>query len=133
MPVTGGEILDGLRAIGVGPGMKLMVHSSLKSFGQVEGGALTVIRALMDAVGPAGTVMMPSFNHGEIFHRGRGVYDPFTTPTSNGAIPDAFWRLPGVVRSLNPTHPFACWGRGDRKSTRLNSSHYRSSRMPSSA
>jgi len=120
VPVTGGEILDELRVIGVRPGMKLMVHSSLKSFGQVEGGALTVIRALMDAVGPEGTLLMPSFNHGDIFGESAGVaYEPLVTPTSNGIIPDTFWRQSGVRRSLNPTHPFACWGRdADRYTAR---------------
>jgi aminoglycoside 3-N-acetyltransferase len=55
---------------------------------------------------------MPSFNHGAPFeHDGPGVYDPKQTPTSNGIIPDTFWRMPGVHRSLNPTHPFAAWGR----------------------
>jgi len=87
-----------------------MVHSSLSSFGRVEGGPRAVVRALMDAVGPNGSLMMPSFNHGDIIHRcGNRIYDPLKTPTTNGAIPDAFWRMPGVRRSLNPTHPFACW------------------------
>jgi aminoglycoside 3-N-acetyltransferase len=106
--------------------MRMIVHSSLSSFGRVEGGAVAVVRALMDAVGPGGTLMMPSFNHGEVFRGGRGVYDPLTTPTSNGAIPDAFWRLPGVARSLNPTHPFACWG---RDAIRYTARHHRGLEM----
>jgi aminoglycoside 3-N-acetyltransferase len=111
-PLTRNDILKGLKAIGVRRGMRIMVHSSLSSFGKVEGGSKTVIRALMAAVGTKGTIMMPSFNHATIFDsRGRGIYDPRTTPTTNGTIPDAFWRMPGVRRSLNPTHPFSCWGR----------------------
>lgn len=95
-----------------------MVHSSLRSFGRVEGGAGTVVSALMEAVGAEGTLMMPAFNHGAPFRRGGpGYYDPRTTPTSNGAIPDAFWRVPGVFRSLNPTHPFAAWGRDAERYT----------------
>lgn len=88
-----------------------MVHGSLRSFGRVVGGAPTVITALQEVVTAAGTLMMPSFNHGSIFDPGEpGVYDPLTSPTSNGVIPQCFWQSPNVYRSLNPTHPFACWG-----------------------
>lgn len=84
------------------------MHSSLSSFGRVAGSAPAVVAALMDVITPAGTLLMPPFNHGELFEPGGpGVYDPGATLTSNGAIPDHFWRLPGVLRSLDPTHPFA--------------------------
>lgn len=105
------EIRAGLERVGLGPGARVMVHSSLRAFGWVDGGAPTVIKALMAIVGPSGTILMPSFNHGEPFlPGGPGVYDPANTRTPNGRIPDTFWRMPGVLRSLNPTHPFAAWG-----------------------
>ncbi|NCQ27312.1 MAG: aminoglycoside N(3)-acetyltransferase, partial [Armatimonadetes bacterium] len=44
--VTTAEIVEGLRRLGVERGMKLMVHSSLRSFGHVDGGAEAVIAAL---------------------------------------------------------------------------------------
>lgn len=104
-------LLAALRSLGIEPGMQLMVHSSLSCFGHVAGGAATVIRALMEAVTPSGTLLMPSFNHGGPFGaKGPGIYDPATTPTSNGAIPETFRKMPGVCRSLNPTHPYAAWG-----------------------
>jgi aminoglycoside 3-N-acetyltransferase len=117
--VTRGQILDGLRRLGVAPGMKLMVHSSLGRFGRVDGGALAVIGALQDAVTARGTILMPSFNHGTVFNEGAaGYYDPLSSPTTNGIIPDTFWRQPGVLRSWNPTHPFACWGHDAERYTR---------------
>jgi aminoglycoside N3'-acetyltransferase len=101
-----------LYELGVQAGDGLMVHSSLRSFGQVEGGAKAVIEALMEAVTSSGTLLMPSFNHAVIFKDGGpGYYHPAETPTFNGAIPDLFWRLPGVFRSLDPTHAFASWGK----------------------
>ena len=88
-----------------------MVHSSLSSLGRLEGGAEAVIDALQSILTPHGTLLMPSFNHGAPFEPGgQGVYDPLRTPTTNGAIPDAFWRRADVKRSLNPTHAFAAWG-----------------------
>jgi aminoglycoside 3-N-acetyltransferase len=98
--------------------MGLMVHSSLRSFGQVEGGARTVVEALMEAITLEGTLLMPTFNHGVPFHDdGPGYFDPLTTPTINGAIPNCFWQMPNVHRSLDPTHPFAAWGKHARRYT----------------
>ena len=111
MIITQPEIELGLRALGVTPGMRLITHSSLRSFGEVVGGAPTVVHALMNVVGPSGTLLFPTFNHGETF--GPDFAQPFNpraTRTINGAIPEAFWRMPGVLRSLDPTHAFAAWG-----------------------
>lgn len=108
--------MAGLRELGIEAGAGLIVHSSLRSFGAVRGGARTVVDALMEVLTPAGTLLMPSFNHGRAFlPDGPGIYDSLRTPTSNGAIPDLFWRMQGVWRSLNPTHSFAAWGKEARR------------------
>lgn len=51
-----------LRRLGIGRAMDMLVHSSLSSIGWVEGGAETVIHALLSAVSPAGTILMPALN-----------------------------------------------------------------------
>ncbi|GAH16154.1 unnamed protein product, partial [marine sediment metagenome] len=115
------DIIAGLRELGISAGDGLMVHSSLSSFGYVEGGAQTVIEALQEALTPDGTLLLPSFNHGAAFREGgAGYFDPTETPTTNGAIPDLFWRLPDVRRSLNPSHAFAAWGREARRYTEFH-------------
>ena len=48
------KIIDGLKDIGIQTGMELEVHSSLSSFGFVDGGAHTVIAALKECCGPEG-------------------------------------------------------------------------------
>lgn len=53
-------IVNALRKNGVQEGMCLEVHSSLKSFGHVEGGAEIVISALKESVGSEGTIFMPA-------------------------------------------------------------------------
>ena len=119
--VTRSDIVAGLRRLGIEPGTRLMVHSSLKSFGRVDGGAQTVIEALMEVVTPAGSLMMPSFNHGTAFgDEGAGYYDPAETPTISGTIPNLFWRMPDVYRSLDPTHPIAAWGSDARRYTEFH-------------
>lgn len=60
-PVTTHDIVSGLQQLGVRRGAAVEVHSSLSAFGWVEGGAPTVIQALMDAVGPDGGLIMSAY------------------------------------------------------------------------
>ena len=103
--ISKARLVADLRAIGLRRGMMVMVHSSLSKIGPVAGGPETVVEALLTAIGRTGTLVMPSFNHHEAY-----VYNPLTTPTKNGAIPDAMWRRPDAVRSLQPSHPVAAIG-----------------------
>lgn len=54
------ELVNELKKIGLQVGMEIEVHSSLSSFGYVEGGAETVIEALMECVGKNGSIFMPA-------------------------------------------------------------------------
>ncbi|MGN0738656.1 MAG: AAC(3) family N-acetyltransferase [Treponema sp.] len=54
------ELIESFRKIGLCEGMILEVHSSLSSFGYVEGGAETVISSLMECVGKSGSIFMPA-------------------------------------------------------------------------
>lgn len=54
------DLITKFRNIGITEGMMLEVHSSLSSFGYVEGGAETVIEALMECVGETGSIFMPA-------------------------------------------------------------------------
>ena len=106
MPVINKETLfRDLRALGLGPGDWVAVHSSLKAIGWVEGGPAAVIEALVEAVGPGGTVMMPLFNIAD----GTPI-DLAVRPTYLGLLPETFRKYPGVVRSPNPTHSVGIHG-----------------------
>ncbi len=52
-------LTSAFRDLGVDAGDTLLVHSSYKSLGPVEGGPQTVIDALLAALGPDGTLIMP--------------------------------------------------------------------------
>jgi aminoglycoside 3-N-acetyltransferase len=120
-------LTNGLRSLGLEAGMGIVVHSSLRSFGHIPGGASAVIAALMEALTSEGTLLMPSFNHNRIVEPGwDGYYHPVKTPTINGIIPDTFWRMPEVHRSLDPTHAVAAWGKHAARYTR---NHHRTLTM----
>src|SRR6478752_1107459 len=55
-----GDVVEGLRAVGVEPGDAILAHCALSSFGAVVGGEQTVVEALRLAVGPMGTIVMPA-------------------------------------------------------------------------
>ncbi|MCX7916958.1 MAG: AAC(3) family N-acetyltransferase, partial [bacterium] len=114
--LTKEDIKRDLQKLGIKKGDKIIVHSSLSSIGYVIGGAKTVCESIMEVIKEEGVLIMPSFNHGLIFKDKISTYfSPVETPTINGSIPDTFWKMKGVYRSLDPTHSFAVWGKNAKE------------------
>ena len=107
IPTTSADDLRAhLRALGVREGDHLTVHARLISFGLIEGGAATVAGVLREAVGPRGTIVVPTYT----LASGK-QYDRRSTPSEGvGALPEHVRGLPGVVRSRCPMHNHAGFG-----------------------
>lgn len=118
-PQTPDSLIQDLFELGLTPGMTVMVHSSLGNIGWTVGGPVTVLRALLAAIGPEGTLVMPAESPGisdpgdwnddrvkpdwhDTIRAHLPVFDPLTTPTTMGAIPEAFRTYPGTLRSDHP-------------------------------
>ena len=71
--VTKNELKESLKSLGVCKGMTLEVHSSLSSFGELEGGAETVIDTLKELVTEEGSVFMPALRQNGYGDRGRYI------------------------------------------------------------
>ncbi len=117
-----------LQNLGVTLGATLIVHSSLKSLGWVCGGPVAVIQSLMDALGPTGTLVMPTQSTNlsdpvewetppvpeewwDTIRQSMPAYDRDLTPTFGmGIIPETFRKGSGVFRSDHPQVSFAAWG-----------------------
>ena len=54
------DLINGFCKAGINKGDEIEVHSSLSSFGYVDGGAETVISPLKEAVGDNGSIFMPA-------------------------------------------------------------------------
>lgn len=103
-PVKPEALLAQLAALGVERGDLLLVHCAFSQIGPVAGGPAGFIAVLQEAVGPRGTLMMPSLADDD------GLFDPRSTPClSMGVVAQTFWRIPDVKRSDNP-HAFAARG-----------------------
>jgi aminoglycoside N3'-acetyltransferase len=100
------EVAAQLRALGVAAGDVLLVHTSFRAVRPVPGGIDGLIDALLAAVAPGGTVVMPSMSYAD-----DEVFDPRRSPCPEmGAVADHFWRRSGVLRSEHAT-AFAASGR----------------------
>ncbi|MBT4499416.1 MAG: AAC(3) family N-acetyltransferase [Gemmatimonadetes bacterium] len=104
------DIRKGVLALDIAPGEVVMVHSSLSAFGYVEGGADAVIDGFRNALGPAGTLVMPTFTWNAFHARERVEFDVCRTPCETGCIPETFRNRPGVSRSLHVCHSVAAVG-----------------------
>ncbi len=127
-PVTVSSLLSDLRALGVSEGDVLIVHSRMSSLGWVAGGPQAVVEALLAAVGPSGTVVMPTQSAQlsdpagwsnppvpaewvDIIRAETSAYDPDMTPTRGmGQVVECFRTHPATIRSSHPTLSFAANG-----------------------
>ncbi|MFB7597001.1 aminoglycoside N(3)-acetyltransferase [Streptomyces sp. NPDC056160] len=133
--VTRGTVAGALRRLGVRPGETLLAHSSLKSLGWVCGGPVAVVRGLLDALGPDGTLVVPAHSGDlsdpalwgdppvpaqwwDTIRATMPAYDPPTTPTRGvGVVPETVRTWPGAHRSAHPQTSFAAIGPRAREIT----------------
>lgn len=95
--------------MGVKAGDVLLVHSSLKSVGSVEGGADGLLAAMEGAL-KEGLLVLPTLSYSTI-GPGNPVFSVNDTPSCVGALTEAFRKRAGVARSWHPTHSVAASGR----------------------
>ena len=100
------------KKIGLKEGDIVLVHSSLGNIGFVDGGANTVIDALIETVGDTGTVVVPtmSFLPWDFLDGNVPRFDSKNTPCYTGKIPETFRFREDAIRSLHPTHSLSAIG-----------------------
>ncbi|WP_150272726.1 AAC(3) family N-acetyltransferase [Paenibacillus tepidiphilus] len=98
-----------LQQLGINREGTLLVHSSMKSLGQVEGGADTVLDALSEYM-KDGLLVLPTHTWSYINAENPRFYVD-RSPVCVGILPELFRKRPEVVRSWHPTHSVAALGR----------------------
>lgn len=106
--VTASAVCDTLRTLGVQAGDTILVHSSLRSLGPVDGGAAAVIAGLEQAIGRRGTLVMPTLCQIDFENSYRTWY--MDKPSDVGYLTEFFRKQPYVYRSNHATHSVAARG-----------------------
>jgi len=123
--VTKQQLRDSLAGLGIGKGMTLEVHSSLSSFGELEGGAVTVIDTLKELVTEEGSIFMPALRFSrelpltdEDKRLGITVKIKILSPdeehTAMGIVADTFRAMPDTFTGRD-TISTSGWGKHGRE------------------
>ena len=102
------QLIRDLQMLGVKEGDAVLVHSSMKALG-TRFTPEEVIAALQESVGESDTLLMPALTYENVTPE-NPVFDSELTQPCIGLLPETFWRMPDVVRSVNPTHSVCAWG-----------------------
>lgn len=98
------SIQEALYALGVEASDTLLIHSSYKSMGEIEGGADTFFDAVLSYLGENGTLVMPALSY-ETVTFDQPYFSVKQTPSCVGYLPEYFRTIvEGVVRSMHATH-----------------------------
>jgi len=118
-----------LRILGLAAGDVVMMHSSIRSLGFVAGGAEAVVWALLEVLGPEGTLIVPAHTPENsdpagwrnppvppawwpVIRAETPAFDPARTPSRwMGRIAETVRTWPGAVRSHHPQVSVAAVGR----------------------
>ncbi|KAM5368776.1 hypothetical protein ACJZ2D_009330 [Fusarium nematophilum] len=121
-------LVNDFKNLGVLSGETLLLHSSLSSIGWVCGGAEVVVQALLDVLGPTGTLVVPTHSGDnsdpskwesppvpqewwQVIRESTPAYNPLTTRTRGmGVIAETLRTWPGAIRSAHPQTSFAAVG-----------------------
>ena len=94
MSYTKEDLKEQLKEMGLRPTDTVLMHSSMKAMGDVEGGADTVLDALMEYFAE-GLLLLPTHTWAQM-GSGYTVFDRDTEPACVGILPNLFWKRPGV-------------------------------------
>ncbi len=113
------EIVRGLRETGLESGDVVLVHSAMRTFGHIDGGAETVVAALLEVLGERGTLVVPTFT---FVHEAEEdpIIDPVNDPSEMGIITETVRLRPDALRSTAFRHSFAAVGRRARVITEID-------------
>jgi aminoglycoside 3-N-acetyltransferase len=110
------DLVSGFKELGLEAGDTVLVHSSYKSFGGVEGGPQMVIQALLDVLTLEGTMIMPAFSFD--FNKGK-PWDVRTSPSQMGIITEMARTDPRFKRVFHPIYSFSIAGKHAEELTRV--------------
>ena len=108
------ELITDLHNIGVEEGDLLHLKISMRAVGKVDGGANTLLEALIEVVGETGTIVCDAFVKAfslPLSKKNKTKISTDETPSYAGAFANVMIRHPKNIRSKHPLHKFAAIGK----------------------
>jgi aminoglycoside 3-N-acetyltransferase len=104
--------VTGLRHAGVVPGDVCFLHTDIRVFGRLKTTDITLLlnsleEALIDAVGPQGTLVLPAFTYSFCNNE---TFDVQQSPTKMGVLNEHFRQRADVARTSHGIFSVAVWG-----------------------
>lgn len=103
------SLIRDIRNMGIHPNDTVLIHTSMRAIGTVDGGADTVIDAFREVL-TDGLFLVPTHTWASVTPS-QPVYDVLSAVPCIGALPCAAARREDGIRSLHPTHSMTAWGR----------------------
>lgn len=106
--ITKEELKNQLKQMGITPTDTVVIHTSMKAIGEVEGGAEAVIDVFCEYL-QEGLLLIPTHTWDEVVEK-NPYFDVRATVPNIGLIPRLAAFRPDGIRSLHPTH--SLWAKG---------------------
>lgn len=103
------DLIEVYTKAGLKKGDVICLQSSYKGLGKLEGGPLTLVKAIIDIIGEEGTLLMPAYNFKSWTEE--HYFDIRETPSGVGLITEVFRKMDGVKRTKHPIHSLSVWGK----------------------
>jgi len=132
--ITKERLESDLRKMGLNRGDHVSIASALSKVGPIVGGPEAFIDAVIEVIGPEGTLMVNTYTTG--FHvfqleaaNNYPPFDPKLTPCVTGVVSETLRKNPQAIRSRHPTSSVAAIG---KKASFLIEGHgpYAGARLP---
>lgn len=111
------DLLTQLENMDIDQNGTIIVHSSMKSIGNVDGGADTVLDAFSNFM-KDGLLVFPTHTWDRVNKKSPRFH--VDTPSHIGILTEKFRKRPNVIRSLHPTHSVAALGKDAESFTEGN-------------
>lgn len=112
------RIKETLNNIGLKSNDTIMIHSSLKSIGKIEGNAEGLIEALKEYFYD-GLIIFPTHTWATI-NKDDMVFDVNNTPSCVGMLTEIARKTEGFTRSMHPTHSVCAYGKKSKEYIELD-------------
>lgn len=100
------DVVEAMKRAGMHRGSTILIHSSWGEFYNCTGTPKDLIAAILEALGPEGTLCMPCMPA----MRPHEIFDIVNTPTRAGYLAECFRKYPSVKRSVHAQHSVCAIG-----------------------